>query len=510
MRRLTCRMYRPAHLVFIIAFLFSFLSFPPAGRTQNSFQFDFNADCRKAYEEIIKLKLHTGKLILEAEKKAHPNNLIPYFLENYIDFFTLYFNEDPEEFRRRRSSLDQRLAMMKKGSPSSPFYLYTRSVIYFQWAAVDIKFGERWDAAWSFRRSFLTGKDNLEKFPEFQPSRMLQGSMQVAAGTIPPGYQWLSSLLGIHGSIDAGMQILENMLSSQDPYALIFHDEATFYYLYLKFYIQNQRDQVFQYIRKQNWNMRNNHLFAYLVANLSLNNQDASITEQIISQLNRDPGYLEMPVWDMQMGYAKADRLDPGSIVYMDRYLKNFKGKFYVKDVLQKISWIYYLQNEPEKAQAARARILVSGNTETDADKQALKEAESGRWPNAVLLKARLLDDGGYYSRALQVLSGIQLSTFTDIQDQLEYSYRIGRIYDALNRKSEAIAAYQEAMKLGENRREYYGARAALQMGYIYEDRGDKKTALIYFKKVLAMKSHDYKNALDQKAKAGIERCSEG
>jgi len=47
-------------------------------------------------------------------------------------------------------------------------------------------------------------------------------------------------------------------------------------------------------------------------------------------------------------------------------------------------------------------------------------------------------------------------------------------------------------------------------MGYIYEDRGDKKNALIYFRKVLAMKSHDYKNALDQKAKAGVERCAEG
>ena len=138
----------------------------------------------------------------------------------------------------------------------------------------------------------------------------------------------------------------------------------------------------------------------------------------------------------MQMGYAKADRLDPESIVYMDRYLQKFKGNFYVKDVLQKISWIYYLSNEPEKAEAARARILVSGNTETDADKQALKEAESGRWPNAVLLKARLLDDGGYYTQALQVLSGKQISSFPDIQDQLEYSYRIGRIYDALNRKT--------------------------------------------------------------------------
>ena len=263
-------------------------------------------------------------------------------------------------------------------------------------------------------------------------------------------------------------------------------------------------------IQHQHWDTRNNHLFAYLVANLSLNNQDASRTEEVIRQLNLDPGYLDMPVWDMQMGYAKADRLDKESIVYHERFLSRFKGKLYVKDVLQKISWMYYLEHEPEKAASARARILVSGNTITDADKQALKEAESGRWPNETLLKARLLDDGGYYAQALLVLSGKQISSFPDPADQLEYSYRIGRIYDALGRTPEAITAYQEAMRLGEKRREYYGARAALQMGYIYENRGEKKNALVYFNKVLEMKSHDYKNALDQKAKAGIERCAGG
>ena len=42
---------------------------------------------------------------------------------------------------------------------------------------------------------------------------MLQGSMQVAAGTIPPGYQWLINLLGINGTIDTGMQNLEKMLN---------------------------------------------------------------------------------------------------------------------------------------------------------------------------------------------------------------------------------------------------------------------------------------------------------
>jgi tetratricopeptide (TPR) repeat protein len=503
-------MTRPAHHVFFAGFLFFLLWSMPPGQAQTVYHFDFNADCRKAYDEIIKLKLSTGKQILDEEKKAHPDNLIPYFLDNYIDFFTLFFNEDPREFQHRKPLLEQRLALMKKGDPGSPYFLFTRSAIYFQWAAVEIKFGERWNAAWAFRKSFLTGKENLSKFPDFQPAHMLQGSMQVAAGTIPPGYQWLSSMLGIRGTIDEGMHNLENMLNSPDPNAVIFHDEAAFYYLYLKFYILNQREQVFQYIQKQNWNTRNNHLFAYLVANLSLNNQDASITESILNQLNRDPAYLDMPVWDMQMGYAKADRIDKESIIYLDRFLSRFKGKFYVKDVLQKISWIYYLEHEPEKAQAARARILVSGNTETDADKQAQKEAESGRWPNEVLLKARLLDDGGYYKQALRVLAGKKISSFPDIQDQLEYNYRIGRIYDALDQKTEAMAAYQEALRLGESRREYYGARAALQMGYIYEGRGDKKNAVIYFKKVLAMKSHDYKNALDQKAKAGIERCTEG
>ncbi len=164
MCRLTCIMNRPAHpLFFIVLFAFTFSLILPC-QAQLLYQFDFNRDCRKAYEEIIKLKLNTGKIILEAEKKAHPYNLIPYFLDNYIDFFTLYFNEDPEEYKRRIPSLEERLTLMKKGDPSSPFYLFTRSVIYFQWAAVDIKFGERWNAAWAFRKSFLTGSENLQKF----------------------------------------------------------------------------------------------------------------------------------------------------------------------------------------------------------------------------------------------------------------------------------------------------------------------------------------------------------
>jgi tetratricopeptide (TPR) repeat protein len=55
--------------------------------------------------------------------------------------------------------------------------------------------------------------------------------------------------------------------------------------------------------------------------------------------------------------------------------------------------------------------------------------------------------------------------------------------------------------------REYYAARAALQAGYIYERRGDCSKAIAFFQQCLAMKDHDYKNSLDQRAKAGIARC---
>jgi len=177
--------------------------------------FDFSNNCQQAYREIIQLKLSAGQKMLDAEKKKDPNNLIPAFLENYIDFFILFFNEDPAEYQSRKDMLDKRIQWMSEGPESSPFYLFTKSVIHFQWAAIKIKFGNNWDAGWEFRRSFLQSKENQQRFPGFQPAVMLSGAMQVVAGTIPDGYKWLSGLLGIKGNITGGIQQLEHFLGQR-------------------------------------------------------------------------------------------------------------------------------------------------------------------------------------------------------------------------------------------------------------------------------------------------------
>ena len=469
--------------------------------------YDFNTTCRQAYQAIIELRLDEGSRLLEVEKKRDGNNLIPFFLDNYIDFFQLFFNEDAAQYAAWKGRRDSRLELMSEGPESSPFNLFTRSVIHFQWAAIQIKFGDNWNAAWDFRRSFLQSKDCLAAFPGFLPATMLSGAMEVVAGTIPDGYKWLSSLLGIRGTVSGGMQQLEHFLASEDVNALLFRDEAIFYYLYLQFHIQNKHSEVFDFIRQHRLDVRNNHLFSYLDANLCLNDQRSATAQQIIREMNTSPGYMDMPVWDMELGYACLNHLEPDAPFYLDRFLHRFKGRFYVKDVLQKLSWYYYLRGDQRRADSCRSEVLRRGSAEADADRQALKEAQSGRWPNRILLKARLLSDGGYFSEALQGLQGLSGANFADPVEKCEYTYRLGRIYDGLGKDDEAIGAYTSTIQSGQYLREYYAARAALQAGYIYERRGDKATAIAFFQRCLGMKDHDYKNSLDQRAKAGIARC---
>ena len=98
-------------------------------------------------------------------------------------------------------------------------------------------------------------------------------------------------------------------------------------------------------------------------------------------------------------------------------------------------------------------------------------------------------------------------ANFSTPEDKCELAYRLGRIYDGLERKEEAVAAYLTALKNGEHLKEYFAARAALQVGYIYEARGQFQVAISYYQKCLSLKGHEYKNSLDQRAKAGIARC---
>ena len=488
-------------------YIIVFISFSVVSKAEKVYE--FNSTCQQAYQEIIKFKVNNGIALIEKAKQQNPNNLIPVFLESYVDLVGLFFNEDATEYEIKKPKLDQRIKQLEEGQQNSPFYRYCLSMVLVQKAFIEIKFAENWRASWDIRKAFLLVKENKKMFPTFAPNDILYGSLQTVIATIPSGYSFFANLVGLSGTMEEGMTLLKNIAYSNDPYAKLFSSESAFIYCYLAYHVANNKAEVFNFIQTRKLDIVNNYLLAYMAANLAITDKRIDMSRSIILNRNKSAEYYNLAIWDYEMAFIKLYHLEiQEAASNFEGYLARFKGNFYVKDAYLKLSWCYYLQGNMKAAEAARNNIIRKGSTDTDADKQALKDAKSCVWPNITLLKARMLSDGGYYQEALTLLNAKAINSFTTDVEKLECQYRLGRINDDLGKNDEAIKYYNAAISLGLNSREYYAARAALQLGEIYEREGKKKLAIEYFEKCMSMKDHEYKNSLDQKAKAGIERCN--
>jgi hypothetical protein len=185
------------------------------------------------------------------------------------------------------------------------------------------------------------------------------------------------------------------------------------------------------------------------------------------------------------------------------KYLQQHKGRHYLKEASQKLSWHYLLQGNAMKYAQYQTNIKNIGYAQVEGDKQAAKEAKKTDVPNLLLLKARLLFDGAYYRKALEALEGFSTKLS---KEELEYTYRKGRIHHRLSQTNQAIVEYQKTIDAGKNSTEYFACNAALQMGILYEGMANTSQAMNYYKLCLSMQPDEYKNGLHQKAKAGLSR----
>jgi tetratricopeptide (TPR) repeat protein len=223
--------------------------------------------------------------------------------------------------------------------------------------------------------------------------------------------------------------------------------------------------------------------------------------------LNRPKGndYINFPVLNYHLGNAKLNRMDNDANVYLINYLKEYKGINYIKDGYLKLAYYFYLRGDNAKYNTFLKMVKTQGALYDEKDKQALKEA-SDNPPDMDLLKARLYFDGGYYPKAMAQLAGKDVGDFKLKRDQIEFFYRLGRIYDESGRDMEAVVHYQKAINAGKLTSYYYAANAALSIGNIYEKRSDKAKASSFYKQAIAMKDHEYENSIETKAKDGMRR----
>lgn len=491
--------------LFVLPALLFFICSNPA---RAAYVFEFNSETVTAYHYALSLQLDRAAEWSYKAKQKNAENLAPHFVDNYIDFLQLYFDENPETYKKLRPNYSKRIALVERGPSNSPVTLFAQAIIHLQWAAIKIKFGDRVSAGFAFREAFKLSMQNQTRHPDFTPNLMLTGAMEMAAGTIPQNLKWIASIMGISGNLSSGKAKVEAFLNASDAWARLFRNEGVFYYIYLQYYLLNQPDDALKLIDQKRLDLVNNFVFTYMAANLNMNNQQSSKAQKIIQNRNKSTTYFDTPVWDFQMAYCKLYELSPAAETYFSRYHNQYKGSTYLKDSWLKRSWLHLILGNQKMYDYCIKQVKTRGNTNTEADKTAYREVAEGKVPNVTLLKARLLNDGGYHSKALNLLQSVSISSFTLPEQQLEYTYRLGRVYDDLGKGNEAIAAYQDAYLLGKSRPEYYAARASLQIGLIFEKRGDKQKAKQYFQQCINLRGHDYEDSLEQKAKAGIARCN--
>jgi len=181
-------------------------------------------------------------------------------------------------------------------------------------------------------------------------------------------------------------------------------------------------------------------------------------------------------------------------------------GKHYRHYAWHRLSWYYLLDGDSSQYQMARRQVLDSGEAFLDADRQSLSEARDTLPANTLLLKARLLFDGGYYQEALGQLNDSTRVDLLNRRDSVEYTYRLGRIFDRLEDTEKALVFYRQVLAAGSGEDWYYAPNAALHSGMIYESDGNTEKALEYYRECLKINRSAYKKSIDYKARQGIRR----
>lgn len=451
------------------------------------------------------LQHEEARLILSAEQKKNPANIIPQYLADYEDCLKLLFNGDPKDYALLKGRLDQRLELLEGADQKSPWYRFCKANLYLHWALVAMRFNEQFKAASRFRKSFLLLKENNALYPGFEENKVLLGLEQAVAGAIPDNYKWLGSVFGVKGDINKGVAAIVAYLNAHNDGKAVLHEEAMIYYIYLKFYLLNARETAWKYVNSNAYAEKDNLMRSFIKTNIALNHRKAGIAEEVIAKASLLPEYASFPIMHYERAESMLMQLDYGCVSAYQQFLKTGKGGHFVKDSWLKLAWVAYLQGDKKSREYAIAQLLKTGNAQTDADKQAQQFALNPVWPLQALLEVRLLIDGGLYPKALATIQRIDKQAL-NTSNLLEYHFRYGRIFEELGQYENALVFYTTTINSGRQRREYYAARAALQSGFIYEAQGKKEAAAARFRDCLSMRNHDAQNSIDQLAKAGLNR----
>ncbi len=467
----------------------------------------------RAYEDLQKLKVQSAR---QALVKESSRNGVRIFLDDYADMLTLVTSDDEQVFADRSDREDERIDALKTLDDKSPWQRVLQAEVRLHWAFAKLKFGKEVSASWDVIRAYKLLTTNQKKFPDFLPTYKSLGTLHIMVGSVPDNYSWVASLLGLRGTIQQGQQELQR--AQQDAR---FGLETQLIDLMVRAYVLKFSDADGRALQRLVKDNPDNGLLHFFGATIEQKNGHSEQALSFLAKRPTGPAYLAMPIVDNILGDIYLQKGQYGSASsHFQQFLNAYKGRNFVKDSYYKLFLCHWLGNDrsgqnEDKAKAFLQKVTTVGRTTVEADKAAQKFAEAylkqGASPNQkALMRARLASDGGFTDSALAYLRTYNEAKFASLAEKAEYNYRMGRIYQRRNDADAAVPYLTRSLMLsesGEGRQQLsFGATAALQLGYIYQQKNDRSRARSFFQKALSFKHHEYKNSVDNKAKAALSQ----
>jgi tetratricopeptide (TPR) repeat protein len=501
---------RKASYVRFILIIGAFFLFIPRSLPQ----YNFDANCQQAYEAILSLRFSEAHNLLDLENKAEPDNLLTVYLENYIDFLTLVIGEDRVVYDQLKVKKIPRLKILEMGHTDSPFYNFCLGEFHLQWAFSKLKFGDYTAAAFEIHKAYNLFSANKSRYPDFVINNIGLGVVHVMVSLVPDNYKWVSALIGLNGSMELGLSEIRQVAeySGSDKITRMYKPQASFFLAFLVSNLQKNKKDAMPLLKLLNNQTVDGHqlrspLLIYAGASILMKN---GFNDQALAMLDEGKSLQQtfnFCYLDYLEGIARLNKLDYSASLCFDRFIASFRGRNYIRSAYQKLAWISFLKGDSANYHRMMNQMPARGALVVDEDKQANFEAVNLMAPNIILLRARLLCDGGYYGLAINELLNNSVKTAVKSKrDLVEYTYRLGRIYHETGNAAKAIDNYQQTISRGRTEPYYFAAGAAYQLGLLYENMGAYAKAEGSYHICLSIKPREYQTSLHQKAKAGLNR----
>ncbi|MBC8320755.1 MAG: hypothetical protein H8E34_08540 [Bacteroidetes bacterium] len=469
-----------------------------------SAQYEINDNCSQAWEALLDLRINTAKEIVEREIGENPDNYYAYYLDQNCDAFELMISTTSEGYEAFKDNYENRREIMDDMDVDSPYYLACESEMQLQMGIFNIIYGDLFTGLRRAYSAYNKTYKNIERYPDFQPNRKLDGMFNMSISNLPPFVSWAAALFGVSGSAETSLLILKNYFKFYAKTPGLKQEAAL--YIILAHKLNKDPFGAYSFIKSLDSSYFAFNLLKYFYANVAYRSGKNEEALKIFSSFNPEELEIKFNPYNYLFGKIMLRKLDSTAIKYFKKYLTITQEKDYLKEMHYQLALAYLINGNKNAFIKHKQNACELGDNITERDREAMYDCNLDYLPDVNLVKAKLLLDGGYLinaSKWLENFRSTQNDKGSNSPYNLEYYLLKGRCEYIVGNNEQAILEFNKVIADGENEDYYFASEAAMYLGFIYE-KTDSEKALLYFKKACNLYESDYYEYIDEISKKRI------